>query len=91
LNTQSSPLKLREYLASGKPIVAVPLPEAKLLGDAVLTAEGGPGFVHAIEQALSTDTQELAAIRQKAVQSNTWDATVANILEKLEDALAKRE
>ncbi len=87
LNTQSSPLKLREYLASGKPIVAVSLPEAKLLGDVVLTAEGGPGFVLAIEKALATNTPEHAALRQKAVQSNTWDSTVANVLEKLESAL----
>lgn len=90
LNTQSSPLKLREYLASGKPIVAVALPEAKLLGDVVVTAEGGPGFVQAIEKALVTNTPELAAIRQKAVQSNTWDATVADVLEKLEAALVER-
>lgn len=90
LNTQSSPLKLREYLASGKPIVAVALPEAKLLGDVVMTAEGGPGFVQAIEKALVTNTPELAAIRQKAVQSNTCDATVADVLEKLEAALVER-
>ncbi len=89
LNTQSSPLKLREYLASGKPIVAVSLPEAKLLGDVVLTAEGGPGFVQAIEKALVTNTPELAAIRQKTVQSNTWDATVASVLAKLEAALVE--
>lgn len=91
LNTQSSPLKLREYLASGKPIVAVSLPEAKLLGDIVLTAEGGPEFVQAIEKALATNTSELATIRQKAVESSTWDATVANILEKLEAELAERQ
>lgn len=90
LNTQSSPLKLREYLASGKPIVAVALPEAKLLGDVVMTAEGGPGFVQAIEKALVTNTPELAAIRQKAVQSNTCDATVADVLEKLEAVLVER-
>jgi glycosyltransferase involved in cell wall biosynthesis len=91
LNLQSSPLKLREYLASGKPIVAVPLPEAKLLGNVVQTAEDGPGFVLAIEEALAVASPELVAIRQKAVDGNTWDATVANVLEKLEAELSRRQ
>ncbi len=83
LNAQSSPLKLREYLASGKPLIAVPLPEATLLGDVVQIAEDGPGFVAAIERMLVEDTPELAVLRQKSVEGNTWDATVAGILEKL--------
>jgi glycosyltransferase involved in cell wall biosynthesis len=90
LNLQSSPLKLREYLASGKPIVSVPLPEAKLLGNVVQTAEDGPGFVVAIEKALAENTPELVTLRQKAVQANTWDATVANVMEKLQVELSRR-
>jgi hypothetical protein len=84
-------LKLREYLASGKPIVAVPLPEAKLLGNVVQTAEDGPGFVLAIEKALAGNTPELATLRQKAVDGNTWDATVANVLEKLQAELSSHQ
>lgn len=91
LNLQSSPLKLREYLASGKPIVAVPLPEAELLGKAVQTAVDGPGFVLAIEQALSTDAPELVALRQKAVEGNTWDATVNTVLERIQAELSHRQ
>jgi glycosyltransferase involved in cell wall biosynthesis len=91
LMVQSSPLKLREYLAAGKPIVSVPLPEAKLLGKALLTAEDGPGFVRAIEEALVANTPELAALRQKAVEKNTWDATVTNVLDKLQEELANRQ
>jgi glycosyltransferase involved in cell wall biosynthesis len=90
LMVQSSPLKLREYLAAGKPTVAVPLPEANLLGKAVLTAVDGPGFVRAIEEALAANTPELVALRQKSVETNTWDATVANVLEKLQAELSHR-
>jgi glycosyltransferase involved in cell wall biosynthesis len=91
LMLQSSPLKLREYLAAGKAIVAVPLPEAKLLGKTVLTADDGPGFISAIEEALATDSPELAKLRQKAVEHSTWDATVAHVLEKLEKELSRRK
>jgi glycosyltransferase involved in cell wall biosynthesis len=87
---QSSPLKLREYLAAGKPTVAVPLPEVKLLGEAVLTAEDGPGFVRAIEDALAANSPELVKLRQKAVAGNTWDATVANVLKQLQGELSRR-
>lgn len=88
LMVQSSPLKLREYLAAGKPTVAVPLPESKLLGEVVKTAEDGAGFVIAIEDALAANSPELIALRQKAVEGNTWDATVANVLRKLKEELA---
>ena len=85
---QSSPLKLREYLASGKPIVSVPLPETEMLGDAIKTAVDGPGFVAAIETALATDTPELVAVRRKAIEGNTWDAVAANALAKIEAQMA---
>jgi glycosyltransferase involved in cell wall biosynthesis len=88
---QSSPLKLREYLASGKPTVAVPLPETELLGEAVRTAVDGPGFVAAIETALAADTPQLAALRRQSIAGNTWDTTVANALEKVTAEMAGRQ
>lgn len=84
-----SPLKLREYLAAGKPIVAVPVPEGKQFSKVVLTAEDGPGFVAAIEEALSANSPELIALRQQAVAGNTWDARVASVLETLQGELQR--
>ena len=86
-----SPLKLREYLAAGKPVVAVPVPEAKQFGKAVLTAEDGPGFVAAIEEALATNSPELVALRQKLVAGNTWDSTVSNAVAKLQTEMSRRQ
>jgi glycosyltransferase involved in cell wall biosynthesis len=87
---QSSPLKLREYLASGKPVVAVPLPEVRQFGKLVQTAVSGPEFVTAIEESLAADTPGLALERLRSVQGNTWGATVANVLGKLEGELLAR-
>ena len=87
---RSSPLKLREYLAAGKPVVATPFPEAQIFGSLVQIAADGPGFVSAIEEALELGTPEQAALRQKAVQLNTWDAVVDNALETLEAELRAR-
>ena len=86
-----SPLKLREYLAAGKPIVAVPVPEGKQFSKVVLTADDGPGFVKAIEKAIATNSPELIALRQKAVAGKTWDARVESVLERLQIELNRLE
>jgi glycosyltransferase involved in cell wall biosynthesis len=90
LNAVSSPLKLREYLATGKPIVAVPLPEVLSLGAVIQIAEDGAGFVRAIESAMTHNSPELAEERRKAVAGNTWDATVARIMGVLQAELKSR-
>lgn len=46
-----NPLKLKEYLATGKPVITTPLPEAKLLS-AFLTVSDRAGFADAAEAAL---------------------------------------
>ena len=90
LMLNSSPLKLREYLATGKPIVSVPLPDVLQFGALVETACDGPGFVQAIAECLSHDTRERSALRRKAVTGCTWDVTVTKVLAKLESELAAR-
>jgi glycosyltransferase involved in cell wall biosynthesis len=90
LMLNSSPLKLREYLATGKPIVSVPLPDVQQFGALVETASDGPGFVQAISRCLSQDSREQSILRQKAVTGCTWDATVSNVMAKLESELAAR-
>jgi glycosyltransferase involved in cell wall biosynthesis len=87
---QSSPLKLREYLASGKPIVSVPMPETAVLGEAVETAVDGAGFVRAIEMALKENTPELVRVRQQAVAGISWDGTFAAVMERVEAELGRR-
>ena len=88
LMLNSSPLKLREYLATGKPIVSVPLPDVQQFGSLVATASNGPDFVRAISDCLSNETVDKSALRQKAVTGCTWDATVGKVLNKLEEELA---
>ncbi len=67
-----SAIKVREYLATGKPVVIAPLFE--YLHTAGLriyhsTAE----FIECIEDALAADTSEKAMERQNAVRECTWD------------------
>jgi glycosyltransferase involved in cell wall biosynthesis len=76
----SNPLKLREYLATGKPVVGVPIPETLRFRDCVRIASGTEEFLAAIENALESDSPKDAQRRMAAVAGMSWDARVEEIL-----------
>jgi glycosyltransferase involved in cell wall biosynthesis len=69
----ANPLKLREYLATGKPIVSVPTPEVDRFAAVLHVADGREAFLAAIEVALHENTPELCAARMAAVQEMSWE------------------
>ncbi|MBK8466426.1 MAG: glycosyltransferase [Chloracidobacterium sp.] len=69
-----SAIKVREYLATGKPVVISPLPEYEPMGDVLRIARSRDEFIKFIEDALNETDPELALKRQAAVQSGTWQA-----------------
>jgi glycosyltransferase involved in cell wall biosynthesis len=64
------PVKVFEYLADGKPVVATPLPELDLLRD-VVTIASPQSFAHAIERALAGDTSSAQERRREAAHRFT--------------------
>jgi glycosyltransferase involved in cell wall biosynthesis len=68
-----SAIKVREYLATGKPVVISPLYEY-LEAPGIRIYRGVDEFVAKVEDALANDTAQKAAIRQAAVKGCTWDA-----------------
>ena len=82
LTERANPIKLREYLASGKPIVSTPLPEVAHFGDLVRTADGPEEFVREIERCL-VDDPALPARRMARVRGETWAARAAQLAEVL--------
>lgn len=81
------PLKLYEYLAAGKPVVATGLPELRGLEPHVVVTEGADGTVAAIERALTTTGPGPAAERQAVARENTWETRAARLLELVADEL----
>ena len=69
----ANPLKLREYLATGKPIVSVPTPEVDRFANVLHVAEGREAFLAAMELALLENTPELCAARMAAVREMSWE------------------
>ena len=86
----ANPLKLREYLATGKPIVSVSNAEIDKFARWVHIAEGREMFLTALEKALHEDPPGAAAERIAAVADQTWDNRVREVLEHVNLALASR-
>ncbi|NJO04527.1 MAG: glycosyltransferase family 1 protein [Chloroflexaceae bacterium] len=75
-----SPLKIYEYLAAGKPVVAVPVPHITAF-DVVRIAPTPAAFIAQIEAAL-TDTDAAAIARRVEVAAqHSWEAKLRRVLE----------
>ena len=83
-----SAIKVREYLATGKPVVIAPLPEYEPMGDVLRIARSRDEFLRLVEEALSESDPELKTKRQAAVASGTWDARAEHVSELIEKVLA---
>src|SRR6204780_890562 len=73
-----SAIKVREYLATGKPVVMAPLYEY-LETPGLRFYRGTQEFIAQIEAALETDTPLFAAQRQAAVKHGTWDERASQL------------
>jgi glycosyltransferase involved in cell wall biosynthesis len=82
LTDATNPIKLYEYLAAGKPVVASRIPEAERFGDNLYLAEGIDEFETQIVRALAEDGPRLRTRRRNAVRGDNWAARV-DLMEKV--------
>ena len=78
-----NPLKLREYLAAGRPVVSTSFPALKPYGKLIDVIHNAPAMVRALKRALDRDVTRAS---QKAVLKDTWAARADRVSE-LVDAL----
>jgi glycosyltransferase involved in cell wall biosynthesis len=74
-----NPIKLREYLAAGLPVVATPMPDVRRYERWCSIADTAPGFVESVEEALRHDSPALREERSRAMMAETWSARAAEI------------
>lgn len=67
------PLKLNEYLATGKPVALTPFADLREFDPWVHTGEGVAGFLTACERALGDQTPARARERLAVARGNSWD------------------
>jgi glycosyltransferase involved in cell wall biosynthesis len=80
LIVNSNPLKLREFLAAGIPVVSVPVPAIEPYQDHVYIAETKDQWLAAIERALAENSPERAAQRMASVAKDSWDSRAEAVL-----------
>jgi glycosyltransferase involved in cell wall biosynthesis len=86
----AAPLKLREYLAAGRPVVAVPTPDTQRFAGLARLASGCDQFVDAIEAALCEDGDADRTRRMDAMAAMSWDDRVAEVVEIVEHRIRQK-
>ena len=80
----ANPIKLKEYLALGKPIVSTPaFTELQEYDDVVYEAETPEEFAECIEKAYSEDSPDLVGKRRAKVSRASWDSKAELVLGEL--------
>ena len=89
--TYGSAIKVREYMATGKPVVIAPLPEYEPMRDMLRIARSRDDFLRLVEDALAERGEEAGRARQAAVAQGTWDARAEWVSDLIAQALARKE
>jgi glycosyltransferase involved in cell wall biosynthesis len=82
-----SPIKVREYLATGKPVVITPIYEYERLDGILRVSRGKDDFISKVEDALNNDSADKRRARQLSVKEATWDARAEEVSKDIEDLL----
>jgi glycosyltransferase involved in cell wall biosynthesis len=90
LTRNVNPIKLREYLSAGLPVVSTDLPEVRACGDWARIARSPDEFLAACEEAIRTDTPEQRRRRSEAMLKETWDAKVEELGRVILQAQSRR-
>jgi glycosyltransferase involved in cell wall biosynthesis len=79
LTLNVNPIKLREYLSAGLPVVSTALPEVHAFPDACRVADTYEEFEHAVAAALAEGSPEERRRRSDAMRVETWEHKVAQL------------
>jgi glycosyltransferase involved in cell wall biosynthesis len=74
-----NPIKLREYLSAGLPVVSADLPEVKFYSQHVYVARGHDEFISKVEQAIREDSAKARRGRSDLMRGETWEARVSAV------------
>jgi glycosyltransferase involved in cell wall biosynthesis len=82
LTNAVNPIKLKEYLAAGLPVVSTPMPEVRLYEHLVAIADSADTFVNATDSCLAEDNSRRQQ-RADAMAQETWPRKVDAICNRL--------
>lgn len=85
LRHRSDPLKVIEYLATGKPVVSVALRSLEPMRPVLDLADTPDDFVDLVGRRLADPRPDLAAERRAAAASRGWDELFVGVADRIED------
>jgi len=88
LTRYSNPLKLKECLAAGKPVVSTALPEVMKLKEAVRVALGKEEFLVQVSDALTRPFNRTCA--EKVLQGEDWSIKAEKMSGYIEEAIKRK-
>jgi glycosyltransferase involved in cell wall biosynthesis len=87
----SFPVKLFEYLATGKPVIAMKQ-DPLLPYEKVIVLAGSPDdFITSIPKVMDEKNEAIAEVRVELAKQNTWEHRIMRISEVVEDALVLKQ
>lgn len=78
-----NPVKLKEYLALGKPVVSTPFRELENYQGLVYVGRGSQEFAAALGRALAEDGPQRRRLRRARVWGHSWDAKAREAIEAI--------
>jgi glycosyltransferase involved in cell wall biosynthesis len=90
LTDNMNPLKIWEYMATGKPIVSTALESMKMCAGLTEVANNSSEFLELIERNLQ-NAQPNAAARMALAREHSWDTIFEEMMQKLVKLLPSRE
>jgi glycosyltransferase involved in cell wall biosynthesis len=88
LTRYSNPLKLKECLAAGKPVVSTALPEVMKLKEAVRVALAKEEFLIQVSDALTDPFDKASA--EKVLQGEDWSIKAQKMSDYIEEAIKRK-
>jgi glycosyltransferase involved in cell wall biosynthesis len=76
-----NPIKLREYLSAGLPVVATAIPEAAAFSRSCRLVDSPAGFLAACEDAVRDDSPEQRRRRSEEMRHETWERKAGESLQ----------
>jgi len=81
----SNPIKMKEYLALGLPVVTTDFPEARRYADVMTLTADSDAFVAAVKQRLVDHGPGTAESRRRAVMNDDWNVRAGELLALIDD------
>jgi hypothetical protein len=85
-----NPIKLREYLSAGLPVVSTAFPEVKLYPHFCAAVGSFEQFQSAVETALRSDTPAQHRRRSDAMAEESWEKKVGLVGQRVMSVIAEK-